>query len=263
VNVSNVVRGAFSSANVGYWVAQRWNGRGVATRAVGLVVLRAFGMLGLHRLEAGTLLDNVASQRVLARNGFRPIGVSRRYLHIGGAWRDHLLFARTVEDLPAAAARAPAADTAVVREARPADAATLAALQTAGSAASGTAREDDPGGSAVLVAERDGAVVGRLDLRREVRPAARHVAEVAVVVDPAARRSGVARTLLVAAAAWTARSEVTKLEAYVPPTNVPAVTLFDGLGWRVEGFRPGRLRRGADPIDALVLGLDLEESPRI
>ena len=100
VNISNVVRGAFSSGNVGYWVAQRWNGRGVATRAVGLVVARAFGALGLHRLEAGTLLHNVASQRVLTRNGFRPVGVSPRYLHIGGAWRDHLLFARTVDDPP-------------------------------------------------------------------------------------------------------------------------------------------------------------------
>ena len=60
---------------------------------------RAFGRLGLHRLEAGTLVDNVASQRVLEKNGFELIGLARNYLHIAGAWRDHLLFQRTAEDV--------------------------------------------------------------------------------------------------------------------------------------------------------------------
>jgi [ribosomal protein S5]-alanine N-acetyltransferase len=96
--LSNVVRGAFRSANLGYWVAQERNGRGVATTAVGLVLEEAFGPIGLHRVEAGTLVDNLASQRVLARNRFRPIGLARAYLAIAGAWRDHILFARTVED---------------------------------------------------------------------------------------------------------------------------------------------------------------------
>ena len=52
----------------------------------------------LHRLEAATLVDNVASQRVLEKNRFRHIGLAPRYLQIAGAWRDHLLFQRTVED---------------------------------------------------------------------------------------------------------------------------------------------------------------------
>ena len=92
VALSNVVRGPLQSANLGYWVAERANGRGLATRAVGELIPIAFGELGLHRLEAGTLVDNVASRRVLEKNGFEEIGIARRYLHIGGAWRDHLLF---------------------------------------------------------------------------------------------------------------------------------------------------------------------------
>jgi ribosomal-protein-alanine N-acetyltransferase len=52
----------------------------------------AFGPGGLHRLEAGTMLDNVASQRVLEKNGFERIGIAREYLHIDGDWRDHVLF---------------------------------------------------------------------------------------------------------------------------------------------------------------------------
>jgi [ribosomal protein S5]-alanine N-acetyltransferase len=94
VGVSNIVEGAFRSANLGYWVSQDHNGRGIATASVGLAVGWAFEKRGLHRLEAGTLLDNVRSQRVLEKNGFERIGISRNYLNIGGAWRDHILFAR-------------------------------------------------------------------------------------------------------------------------------------------------------------------------
>ena len=97
LSVANVVRGPFRSANLGYWVAQGWNRRGIATAAVGQAVERAFGDLGLHRLEAGTLVDNVASQRVLEKNGFEQIGLARSYLRIAGAWRDHVLFQRVAD----------------------------------------------------------------------------------------------------------------------------------------------------------------------
>jgi [ribosomal protein S5]-alanine N-acetyltransferase len=97
VALSNVVFGAFHSANLGYWIAEQLNGRGLATRAVGEMIEFAFGELGLHRLEAGTLVDNIPSQRVLEKNGFEQIGLARRYLQIAGEWRDHLLFQRTAD----------------------------------------------------------------------------------------------------------------------------------------------------------------------
>ena len=97
INLSNVVRGAFQSANVGYWVAEAHNGRGVATRALALVCERAFGEIGLHRVEAGTLPDNYASQRVIEKNGFVRIGLEPRYLQIAGVWSDHILFQKTVD----------------------------------------------------------------------------------------------------------------------------------------------------------------------
>ena len=97
ISLTNVVRGAFRSANTGYWVDAGRNGRGLATAAVGELLGAAFGELGLHRVEAGTLLDNAASQRVLERNGFERIGVARRYLWIAGAWRDHVLFQRLAD----------------------------------------------------------------------------------------------------------------------------------------------------------------------
>ncbi len=97
LGISNIVEGAFHSANMGYWVAQEHNGRGIATHAVGLAVRWAFERRRLHRLEAGTLVDNYASQTVLQRNGFERIGLSPRYLKIGGDWRDHILFSRTAD----------------------------------------------------------------------------------------------------------------------------------------------------------------------
>ena len=98
ISVSRISRGPFQNAGLGYWTTEPMNGRGIATRAVGLVCAWGVGPAGLHRLEAATLVDNTASQTVLRRNGFTAIGVSPRYLFIAGAWRDHILFARTVED---------------------------------------------------------------------------------------------------------------------------------------------------------------------
>lgn len=92
--VNNIVRGVFQSATIGYFVAQGHNGRGIATQAVSQVCDWAFGVAALHRLEAGTLTDNVPSQRVLERNGFTRIGVAPQYLRIGGEWQDHVLFQR-------------------------------------------------------------------------------------------------------------------------------------------------------------------------
>lgn len=96
LSVSNIIRDCFQSATLGYFVALSHNGRGVATEAVRLAVEWAFEDVALHRLEAGTLPDNVASQRVLEKNGFRRIGLARDYLMIAGRWSDHVLFERTV-----------------------------------------------------------------------------------------------------------------------------------------------------------------------
>jgi ribosomal-protein-alanine N-acetyltransferase len=98
ITASRITRGPFQNAGLGYWVAQELNGRGIGTRAVGLVCEWGFGTAGLHRLEAATLTTNASSQAVLRKNRFTEIGVSPRYLFIDGAWRDHILFARTAED---------------------------------------------------------------------------------------------------------------------------------------------------------------------
>ena len=92
ITLNNIVRGAFQSCSVGYWIRSAANGRGHATSAVRTMLQTAFGELGLHRVEAGTLVHNVASQRVLERNGFTRYGLAPQYLRIAGRWQDHVLF---------------------------------------------------------------------------------------------------------------------------------------------------------------------------
>lgn len=99
VMLSNVVRAIVQSGIVGYWVDHEHLGRGLATGAVGHVVVQASKM-GLHRLEAGTMLANTASQAVLLRSGFREYGMAERFLFIRGEWRDHRLFQRILHDDP-------------------------------------------------------------------------------------------------------------------------------------------------------------------
>lgn len=101
VVVGNVVREPLLSAYIGYWLDAAVAGGGAITAAVAMVVDHCFGPVGLHRLEATVRPENAASLRVLGKLGFREEGLFRNYLDIDGAWRDHLCFAMTVEDLPA------------------------------------------------------------------------------------------------------------------------------------------------------------------
>jgi ribosomal-protein-alanine N-acetyltransferase len=92
VTLSQIVRGAFQSCSLGYWVSAADNGRGLATAAVRDITRVAFGELGLHRIQAATLLHNVGSQRVLERNGFVRFGVAPQYLRIAGRWQDMAIY---------------------------------------------------------------------------------------------------------------------------------------------------------------------------
>ncbi|MEV6582497.1 GNAT family protein [Streptomyces sp. NPDC051582] len=98
INLGSIALGPLRSGGVGYWVDRAWHGRGLATAAVEEVCRIARDEIGLHRVEAGTLVDNLASQRVLAKAGFERYGLAPRYLHINGAWRDHVLFQRILHD---------------------------------------------------------------------------------------------------------------------------------------------------------------------
>jgi [ribosomal protein S5]-alanine N-acetyltransferase len=89
VNVSEIVRGFFQSAYMGYYGTVGMNGRGLMSETVSLVVTHAFRELGLHRVEANIQPGNEPSRALVKRLGFRQEGYSPRYLKIDGEWRDH------------------------------------------------------------------------------------------------------------------------------------------------------------------------------
>ena len=79
--------------HIGYWVARAARGRGVCTGALRLLSRFALVDVGLQRVELITDPDNVASQRVAEKVGFRREGVLRAHLrHPDGRIRDSVMF---------------------------------------------------------------------------------------------------------------------------------------------------------------------------
>jgi ribosomal-protein-alanine N-acetyltransferase len=97
VALSQIFRGAFQNCFLGYAIDHEHTGRGLATAAIAEAVDHAWS-LGLHRVQANVATTNRASMRALERNGFRHEGTALRYLHIGGRWTDHEMFAKTAEE---------------------------------------------------------------------------------------------------------------------------------------------------------------------
>ncbi len=98
VNLSQIFRGGFQNAYLGYYVGARYGGLGYMSEAIRLVLRYAFEHMKLHRLEANIQPANVASIALVRRAGFVLEGYSRRYLKVCGRWRDHERWAILVED---------------------------------------------------------------------------------------------------------------------------------------------------------------------
>jgi len=96
--ISQIVRGYFQSAYLGYYAHARHAGKGLMAEAMALVLDHSFGPLSLHRLEANIQPGNAPSIALARGAGFRLEGYSPRYLLIGGRWRDHERYAITADE---------------------------------------------------------------------------------------------------------------------------------------------------------------------
>jgi ribosomal-protein-alanine N-acetyltransferase len=96
--ISQIFRGAFQSAYLGYYAHQRHSRQGLMREALEQVLDHAFGPLVLHRIEANIQPGNRPSIALARGAGFRLEGFSPRYLLIGGQWRDHERYALTAEE---------------------------------------------------------------------------------------------------------------------------------------------------------------------
>lgn len=99
LSVGSIVLGSFRSCYVGYWVSRSVAGQMVIPTALALAGDYVLGVRWLHRIEVNIRPENTASLAVVRKLGFRHEGRRPHYLHIAGAWRDHLSFALTTEDL--------------------------------------------------------------------------------------------------------------------------------------------------------------------
>lgn len=97
VNLNEIVRGAFQSATMGYWIGCEHARQGLMTEAVSLLMKHAFTKLKLHRVEANMIPRNKPSRSLAKSVGMHYEGTSKRYLQINGEWEDHERWAITVE----------------------------------------------------------------------------------------------------------------------------------------------------------------------
>lgn len=97
VTMGGVMYGALRGAHIGYWIDRNFANKGLTTQAVKLVSGFGFAELGLHRIEINVRPENAASCRVAEKAGFVMEGQRKAFLHIDGAWRDHICFVKNNE----------------------------------------------------------------------------------------------------------------------------------------------------------------------
>lgn len=93
VSLFQILRGALQKCLIGYSLDKQYNGNGYTTEAVSLTVKFAFDELKLHRIEAGVMLSNIGSMRVLEKAGFHKEGIEQKGVKINGRWEDHQIMA--------------------------------------------------------------------------------------------------------------------------------------------------------------------------
>ena len=92
---SQIARGPFQSCILGYQIDATREGKGLMHEALVAAIRYMFDVKRLHRIQANHLPENRRSAALLARLGFEQEGLSKDYLYIAGAWRDHVLTALT------------------------------------------------------------------------------------------------------------------------------------------------------------------------
>ena len=94
IGLSQIARGAFQNAMLGYAIDAEFQGQGLMREALQAVIEHAFSpSVHLHRIQANVRPENGRSVALLQRLGFEDEGLAREYLFINGAWRDHRMFA--------------------------------------------------------------------------------------------------------------------------------------------------------------------------
>lgn len=92
INLVEIIRGNMNKAELGYRIAKKHIGRGYGKKAVKLALKEALSVHKLHRIEAGTNIENIASQKILEFNGFRKVGIYNKYIYLNEKWNDSVIY---------------------------------------------------------------------------------------------------------------------------------------------------------------------------
>ncbi|MCK5672305.1 MAG: GNAT family N-acetyltransferase [Spirochaetales bacterium] len=98
LSFSSIVQGPFLSCFVGYSIDNKIQNKGYMTQALKAGIDFIFNTIGLHRIEANIMPNNIPSLKVATKLGFKNEGLSPKYLKINGTWEDHVhMVLRNVE----------------------------------------------------------------------------------------------------------------------------------------------------------------------
>ncbi|QDO89808.1 GNAT family N-acetyltransferase [Ornithinimicrobium ciconiae] len=95
----DIVWGSRWTASAGYWLDQQATGRGLAAWSLAMLIDHALHDVGLHRVEVAIRPENTASLAVARALALPDEGFRAGLVHVDGAWRDHVEFAITAEQL--------------------------------------------------------------------------------------------------------------------------------------------------------------------
>jgi ribosomal-protein-alanine N-acetyltransferase len=97
IAIRNIVRGVAQNGTIGFFLDAAYHSQGYMTEACRATVTYCFSHFDLHRLDASVMPENLPSRRVFEKLGFANEGTAHAFLFINNAWRDHILYAMTVD----------------------------------------------------------------------------------------------------------------------------------------------------------------------
>jgi ribosomal-protein-alanine N-acetyltransferase len=94
INFVFVQNSNLKTADLGYRIGEAYTGKGIATKAVEMFLRLGAEVHNLDKITAGTASDNIASQKVLERNGFTFIGKKEKHMEVNGVYNDSFIYVK-------------------------------------------------------------------------------------------------------------------------------------------------------------------------